>query len=587
MADSSITPEYSRQGGHEVSSGTTAPREVHLGHDGRENPTRESSASPSSGWRKLPPLLLAVALLLVAGVAIARTLAPHFDFAVANILTLIFGFFAWVAVVLAAATSASPRWVWRSLLGVPVALVVLLAVLYRFERVDAELVPKFTPRWQAAALLPDSVKPAGDAERFAPAPTDFPQFLGPNRNAVLASPTLATDWQTSPPEILWKQPIGAGWSSFAVQGEAAVTMEQRDTEQWISAYDVESGALLWKTAVPGSHFNPLGGLGPRSTPTIHDNKVYAHTATGQLLCLDLISGQTLWQHDLLGLTGTTQAAAEKAVTWGRSGSPLIVDQRVIVPLGGAGPQAATLIAFQAADGTELWRAGQDQISYASPLVATLNGVRQLLYTSEKQVAGYDIDSGAILWEHAWSSSSSGDANVSQPVPLDDSRVLLSKGYGRGASVILVDQSADNSWTTQALWARTTVLKTKFTSCVVRDEHAYGLSDGILECVDMQTGKSVWKAGRYRHGQLLLVDDVLLISSEAGQVVLVAADPKAHRVLATQEVIGDPTWNAPTLSGNRLLMRNSDEAACVRLPLQSPTTAAATESLSRRTTPTKF
>jgi outer membrane protein assembly factor BamB len=111
------------------------------------------------------------------------------------------------------------------------------------------------------------------------------------------------------------------------------------------------------------------------------------------------------------------------------------------------------------------------------------------------------------------------------------------------------------------------LKTKLTSAVIRDGFAYGLSDGILECIQVSDGKQQWKKGRYRHGQLLLVDDVLLITAENGSVVLVAADPSKFKELAKLDVMGDVTWNTAALSGDRLLMRNADEAACLRLPLK--------------------
>jgi outer membrane protein assembly factor BamB len=117
-----------------------------------------------------------------------------------------------------------------------------------------------------------------------------------------------------------------------------------------------------------------------------------------------------------------------------------------------------------------------------------------------------------------------------------------------------------------LWQNKSSLKTKFTSVVVRDHYAYGLNDGILECIDVDTGKQQWKKGRYRQGQLLLVGDKLLITSESGSLVLVAADPKDFSELAKLPIIGDVTWNVPALSGNRLLIRNADEAALVRLPL---------------------
>jgi outer membrane protein assembly factor BamB len=133
-------------------------------------------------------------------------------------------------------------------------------------------------------------------------------------------------------------------------------------------------------------------------------------------------------------------------------------------------------------------------------------------------------------------------------------------------VVQFSKDSDSGWKFDVVWRDSGTLKTKFTSPVVRGAYAYGLSDGILECVRLSDGKRQWKKGRYRQGQVLLVDDVLLVTSESGSIVLVAAEPEEFRELAKLDVIGDVTWNVPALSGDRLLVRNADEAACLRLPL---------------------
>ncbi|MCA9158636.1 MAG: alcohol dehydrogenase, partial [Planctomycetales bacterium] len=130
------------------------------------------------------------------------------------------------------------------------------------------------------------------------------------------------------------------------------------------------------------------------------------------------------------------------------------------------------------------------------------------------------------------------------------------------------EHVDESWTIDVLWTNPTSLKTKFTNCVVRDGYAYGLSDGILECVRLEDGQKQWKKGRYRQGQLLLVGEYLLITAESGELVLVQADPQGMKELDKLAVIGDVTWNTAALSGDRLLMRNAEEAACVLLPLRT-------------------
>lgn len=506
-------------------------------------------------------------------IPLIRWIAPDLDFALANLFTAGCVLLAWILGLLAIIASPLPRLVWQIWLGVPVLLGGIFLACLKFERLDGELQPQFSLRWQQELDLPTLVDggPADSEKLSAPRPTDFPQFLGPGRNARVRNVSLNPDWTSSPPEIIWQQVIGDGWSGFAVQGDLAVTMEQRDEEEWVTAYSVLDGRLVWHYSIDAMHTNVLGGTGPRSTPLIYSNRVYACSAVSQLVCLDLATGALHWSQDLLELAATNQEEMEIAVAWGRSGSALIVDQRVVVPLGGKAGAAQTLIAFDVADGREVWRSGIDQISYASPSLGVLNGVEQILYVSEKQLGGYAKETGKLLWSTPWDSNSNSNASASQPVELGANRLLISKGYGVGAQLLEITHR-DGRWNSNVVWENSRVLRTKFTSCVVRDGYAYGLSDGILECVDLEDGKRAWKRGRYRQGQLLLVGEYLLISAEDGALVLVAADPEEFRELARIQAIGKVTWNTLTLSGNRVLIRNSDEVACIEIPVVSTANA---------------
>lgn len=542
-----------------------------------------SSNSPTIGqslawWRTFPWL---VALALVGIIVWMRWMSALTDNGMVNVITYLLAIAAWVLVILGLFLSAQAKLAaW--LISVPIVALGVFLCFYRWERMDSEIIPQFAWRWSPPPTLPaapaEMAKSNGPAQdlpaRFQRRATDYPEFMGSRRTGSFATLELETDWASTPPKIIWKQPIGEGWSSFAVQGDAAVTMEQRDREEWVSCYDANSGQLLWHYAIPSRHANPMGGTGPRATPTIYNDRVYSLSAVSQMVCLELATGDKLWSVELLEKSqaqanATAQADFEADVSWGRSGSPLIVDNKVIVPLGGLrSGDKQSLIALDASDGQELWRAGNEQISYSSPVLVNIHGQAQILFLSENSLTAFEPGQGKPLWSVPWQGSSSSNATVSQPLLLDDGqRILLSKGYGSGAKLIEVSRDGDH-WSTQSLWENTSVLRTKFTSCVVHRDHAYGLSDGILECVDLSNGQRAWKKGRYRHGQLLLIGEHLLITAEDGALVVVAADPKQHRELARLPVIGDVTWNTPALSGDRLLMRNSSEAACLQLPLRS-------------------
>jgi outer membrane protein assembly factor BamB len=406
-------------------------------------------------------------------------------------------------------------------------------------------------------------------------PADFPQFLGPNRNGWIAGPRLARDWKSSPPRQIWKQAIGAGWSSFAASNGYAVTLEQHGDEERVVCYEIETGQAIWNHVITTRHESVLGGVGPRSTPTIHAGRVYALGATGVLRCLN-DRGELLWSDDLRRRYGVTAEGDEQQVMFGRAASPLIVNSQVIVPGGGSPGNAKNLVAFDGQTGRLKWEAesqipnaGADQISYASPTLATLAGRPQVLIVNESTASGHDPSTGERLWFHPWPGRSNGNANVSQSVAVGSNQVLLTKGYGGGAELIELSVPAmgieRDILTVQSLWKVPRSLQTKFSNVVLHQGHAFALSEGILECVSLADGQRRWKRGRYGHGQILGVGELLLVLSEEGELHLLELNPESFVHLGTHQVLQGKTWNTLCLHGKRLLVRNATQAACLELP----------------------
>lgn len=534
---------------------------------------QQKTVRTEHGVRLSARILLVLALILLLVTVGTRSIVKEYDGGLANVLTLILGFNTWLLATLGLLLSPWPRGYWQAMLAIPIMLIAMGLALFRFKRFDGELMPQFESRWQARVELPHATPPSAVAE-IIPAesrqagPSDFPQFLGRQRSGVLEQVRLDSSWKTKPPEVLWKQPIGAGWSGFAIQGAVAVTLEQRDEEQWVSAYNVSTGSLYWHVALPGSHYNPMGGAGPRATPAIDGDQVYVQTATGQVACINLGTGQVVWQNDLLKIGGWDQAASEAAISWGRSGSPLVINDLVIFPLGGPnGTPDRSLIAFDKKTGDTRWRAGDDQISYASPSLTKLLDKELIVITNEATVTGHEIETGKVVWSVQWEGHSNSSANCSQTVTISPTQLLISKGYTQGSKLVEFSINESGQWQDKTIWQQAGVLKTKFTNAVVRGEYAYALSDGRMECVRIADGKRQWKGSSYGHGQLLLVSDCLLIMAEQGDLALVAADPKQFTQLARIKAIEGVTWNVPSLSGDLLLIRNSDEAACLKLPMK--------------------
>jgi outer membrane protein assembly factor BamB len=382
---------------------------------------------------------------------------------------------------------------------------------------------------------------------------DYPQFYGPRRDATLPGPRLARDWQSSPPRQLWRREVGEGWSSFAVFGGAAVTQEQRGDEEVVVRYDLETGNEVWVHTDRTALLTTIGGRGPRATPTIADGRVYALGATGILNCLELESGELIWSRNLV------DDQQVRLADYGMPASPLLVDDLVVVQLARVG---SSLVAYRRSDGEPVWRAGEDSGSYSSPILATLGGIRQILIVNQRSVAGHLPESGEILWREEWPLPGE---KITPPLLLGEDRLLVSAGYGVGSRLLHL-RAGEAGLTVDELWASPR-LKSKFASMVLHEGTVYGLDDGVLTALDPETGERLWKHGRYGHGQLILVGDLLLIQSEKGYVVLVEPTPEEHRELARLEALSGKTWNPPALAGRHLLVRNNREAACYELPVE--------------------
>jgi outer membrane protein assembly factor BamB len=378
---------------------------------------------------------------------------------------------------------------------------------------------------------------------------------------------LARDWQGAAPVALWRQPIGKGWSGFAVADGLAVTLEQRDGKERIVAYDLERGSVRWSHGGGAGFASVMAGDGPRATPAIDGGRVYAFGVNGILTALDLASGRLLFEKDVLGENGAQRPE------YGVASSPLVVDGVVVVQAGG--PGGRSLVAYDARTGERRWSGGDDPAAYSSPRVATLGGVPQIVVFSQDSLAGHDVRTGAMLWRDPWPERAE---KVSQPVVLGDDLVFVSVGYGVGGRLVKVSRSPGGTWNAGLVW-QTRQLKAKFTQVVEHRGFLYGLDEGVLVCLDPKDGERRWKSGRYGHGQVLLVDDLLLVQAEDGEVVLVEPGPERPVELARFQAVEGRAWATPALVGDLLLVRGDVEAACYRLPTDKGAVAAGRPPLS--------
>ncbi|MBO0698420.1 MAG: PQQ-like beta-propeller repeat protein, partial [Zavarzinella sp.] len=443
---------------------------------------------------------------------------------------------------------------------------------------NGKFLPIFVTRnWVQDAFLggsPDTVleehrQAQGKAEGGADLsvrPGDSPAYRGVNRDGIVTGPVILRDWSKTPPKEVWRQPVGGGYAGFSVANGFLVTIEQRRDREVVSCYQASTGKEVWTTGWDTRFEEALGGPGPRATPTVDGGDVFAVGATGRLVCLDGKDGHEKWAVETLKDNAN--------VTWAQSGSPLVVDNLAIVNPGAQTDAAKgrAVRAYDRATGNLVWAAGNHPTGYCSPQLATLGGKRQVLIFDAAGLAGYDLAAGAELWRFSYPTYMG--INVAQPIVLDDSSVVLAAGYDVGGARIKVTESG-GKWTAAQVWrTKNSVMRWKFASGVYKKhangDYAYGLNDGILECVDLKAGKQVWKDDRrakageaFGHGQILLYDDLIVALTEYGELVLVDATPDAFRELGRFQALnkGPKTWNTPAIAHGRIYVRNEEQMAC--------------------------
>jgi outer membrane protein assembly factor BamB len=388
-------------------------------------------------------------------------------------------------------------------------------------------------------------------------PDDVLEYRGANRDGIVQGPALARDWSQKQPVQVWRQPVGGGYAAFVVAGPLAITIEQRRDREAVVAYDAASGAQLWLHEYPALFSEALGGAGPRATPTIAGNRVYALGATGILTCLDLTTGKSHWSTNILEINHCGN------LDWGMAGSPLVDNGLVFVNPGtqGGNKKSRAVLALDAESGELRFGGGSGQAGYASPMLATLAGLRQLLMFEGTALVAYAVDTGEVLWRSEWKSDF--DINAVQPIVLPDDQIFITSNTG--CSLLKITRH-DEGLTASTQWKNRN-LKGQYDCPISYQGYVYGLDDGILVCLDLRDGKRRWKGGRFGNGQMLLTGDLLVILGEQGELALVQATPHMFTELGRIQAIEGRTWNNPTLRSGRLFIRNHLEMAAFDLPLE--------------------
>lgn len=369
---------------------------------------------------------------------------------------------------------------------------------------------------------------------------DWTQWRGPNRDGRSAETGLLKDWPQGGPALLWRSTgNGGGYSSFAASGGRLYTLGSRGSSEYVVALDAATGKKVWETP-NGSLFSNDRGDGPRGTPVIDGDRLFALGGNGDLACLDLATGKPIWKKNIL-----TEFKGENPY-WGISESPLVLEDRVLVNPGG--PNAA-VVALNKATGAVIWKtSASDRAGYSSAMLLTAGGVRQAVFFTENNGMGVDVATGKVLWTN--DRVNNGTANIATPV-VSGSKVFLSSAYDTGATLLDIGPAGAK----QVYFTRE--MMNHHASSVLVGEYLYGFSNSILTAMRFADGKVAWQHRSVGKGSVIYADARLYLFSEQGQVALAEATPVQYvehgrfRINAGEL----PTWSHPIITQGKLILRD--------------------------------
>jgi outer membrane protein assembly factor BamB len=393
---------------------------------------------------------------------------------------------------------------------------------------------------------------------------DWPQYRGPNHDG--SSPEkIQQVWPKDGPPVVWKAPLGPSFGSFAVSGGKAFCFIQRGVDgkdkEVAVAFDAVTGKEVWSVPLGEATYDKQGGDGPRSTPTVDGKRVYFLGAYQILTCLDADTGKQIWQHDLVSEFGGT------IISWKNAASPVMDGELIFVNAGGAGQ---ALLAFNKVDGKVAWKTEDDKPTHSSPVPATIHGVRQVIFFTQKGLVSVNPQTGRVLWRHPFPFKT---ATASSPIVSGDV-VYCSAAYGVGAGACRITKTGE-TFAAAELWRKSGDLMNHWTTPVCKDGYLYGIyghgktADAPLKCVEIATGKEMWsQSGFGGGGATILVGGNVLVQSDRGPLVLVEATPQSYKEIARCQVFGGQCWTMPVVSNGRIYARNTKEGVCLDVAGQS-------------------
>ena len=431
--------------------------------------------------------------------------------------------------------------------------------------------------------------------------TDWSQYHGPNSDGT--SPDLIlTQWPTNGPTVLWRNAsLTNGFSSFAVSGGRAFVQVSKDDGngnllEYCVAVDAGTGANLWATPIGDEPWDPSStgdggagsppywmGDGPRPTPTVNGGRVFAfssgraYPAELQLLCLSATNGSVIWSNDLVSAYGAS------TISWDNAASPCLDNDLIFVNLHTAFNDQ-TLAAFRASDGGLAWSSQNENVTHTTPVVATIQGMRQVIFATQTGLVSLNRTNGVFLWKFTYPFYPISTSMGASPVVYSN-LIYCTAAYGRGAVGVKITVS-NGTWTASQLWYKDGSAGQAYRSIwmtpVCYQGYIYTLCGENstfltppLNCIELTTGNLRWSTNNFGMGGLILVHGNLLVLTEDGQLVLAQPNPAAYTELARFQAFhfNDSTpgkcWNSPAFSNGRIYAHSTTEGIAVDVSVATP------------------
>ncbi len=384
---------------------------------------------------------------------------------------------------------------------------------------------------------------------------DWPGWRGGNRSDVSQETGLLKSWpEGGPPRVWLSKKCGVGYSGFAVVGANVYTMGAYANDERLICLDAHTGDIRWRTVVTDSVLENGWGDGPRGTPTVDCEHVYAMAGEGTLVCIKADKGDLVWKVNMKDFGG-------RIPNWGYTESVLVDGDRVIcTPGGGDG----ALVALNKLTGEKIWQSKEftDLADYSSVIVVEHQGVRQYIQLTQKTLVGVAADDGRVLWTYSWPGRT---AVVPTPI-FRDGKVYIASGYGVGCGLVkLTEDSAEEVYENK-------VMKNHHGGVILLGDHLYGYSDGVgWVCQEFESGEQVWaEKNALGKGAVGCADGLLYCVDESnGEVALVAASPdgwseKGRFKLDPQSEYRSPRgkiWTHPTIANGKMYLRDQEIVYC--------------------------